>query len=105
MQNRKLHFGFLPAAVSNKECADTAMAMTLSCRLVIMFTHSLTLMPLALGLLLLGMVWPRAYTPVAMLWLGISLLLGSVMSRLLLSVIFFVVVISLAYFLTRFSIA
>ena len=27
MQHRKLHFGFLPAAVSNKECADTAMAM------------------------------------------------------------------------------
>lgn len=103
MQNRKLHFGFLPAAVSNKECADTAMAMTLICLLVIMFTHSLALMPLALGLLLLGMVWPRAYTPVAMLWLGISLLLGSVMSRLLLSVIFFVVVTPMALVLRLFG--
>lgn len=103
MQNRKLHFGFLPAAVSNKECADTSMAMTLICLLVIMFTRSLTLMPLALGLLLLGMVWPRAYSPVAKLWLGISLLLGSVMSKLLLSVIFFVIVTPLALVLRLFG--
>ena len=94
MQHRKLHFGFLPAAVSNKECADTAMAMTLICLLAVMFTKSLTLLPLALGLLLASMVWPRLYSPLAKLWLGLSLLLGSVMSRLLLSVIFFVVVIN-----------
>ena len=41
MQHRKLHFGFLPAAVSNKECADTAMAMTLICLLAVMFTSGI----------------------------------------------------------------
>ena len=103
MQHRKLHFGFLPAAVSNKECADTAMAMTLICLLAVMFTRSLTLMPLALVLLLAGMVWPRLYSPLAKLWLGLSLLLGSVMSRLLLSVIFFVVVTPLALVMRLFG--
>jgi len=88
MQDRKLYFGFLPAAVSNKECADTAMAMTLICLLAVMYTRSLALLPLALALLLLGMVWPRVYSPLAKLWLGLSLLLGSVMSRLVLSIIF-----------------
>ena len=92
MQERKLYFGFLPAAVSNKECADTAMAMTLISLLAILYTRSLGLLPLAIGLLLLGMVWPRAYSPLARLWLGISLLLGSVMSRVVLSIIFVVVV-------------
>ena len=103
MQHRKLHFGFLPAAVSNKECADTAMAMTLICLLAVMFTRSLTLLPLALGLLLASMVWPRLYSPLAKLWLGLSLLLGSVMSRLLLSVIFFVVVTPLALVMRLFG--
>ena len=34
------------------------------------YARYLPLMPLALGLLLLGMVWPRAYSPVAKLWLA-----------------------------------
>ena len=103
MQERKLYFGFLPADVSNKECADTAMAMTLICLLAVMYTRALTLLPLALALLLLGMVWPRAYAPLARVWLGISLLLGSVMSRLVLSIIFVVVVTPLAVVMRLFG--
>lgn len=103
MQERKLYFGFLPADVSNKECADTAMAMTLICLLAVMYTRALTLLPLALALLLLGMVWPRAYSPLARVWLGISLLLGSVMSRLVLSIIFIVVVAPLAVVMRLFG--
>ena len=103
MQDRKLYFGFLPAAVSNKECADTAMAMTLICLLAVMYTRSLTLLPLALALLLLGMVWPRVYSPLAKLWLGLSLLLGSVMSRLVLSIIFLVVATPIALIMRLFG--
>ena len=103
MQERKLYFGFLPADVSNKECADTAMAMTLISLLVILFTKSLTLLPLPIGLLLLGMVWPRAYALVARLWLGISLLLGSVMSRVVLSIIFMVIVTPIALVMRLFG--
>ena len=103
MQERKLYFGFLPAEVSNKECADTAMAMTLISLLATMYTRSLTLLPLAIGLLLMGMVWPRAYSPLARLWLGISLLLGSVMSRLVLSIIFGVIVTPIALIMRLFG--
>ena len=103
MQERKLYFGFLPADVSNKECSDTAMAMTLISLLVILYTKSLTLLPLPIGLLLLGMVWPRAYSLLARLWLGISLLLGSVMSRVVLSIIFMVVVTPIALVMRLFG--
>ena len=103
MQERKLYFGFLPAEVSNKECADTAMAMTLISLLATMYTRSLTLLPLAIGLLLMGMVWPRAYSPLARLWLGISLLLSSVMSRLVLSIIFGVIVTPIALIMRLFG--
>ena len=103
MQERKLYFGFLPVDVSNKECADTAMARTLISLLVILFTKSLTLLPLPIGLLLLGMVWPHAYALVARLWLGISLLLGSVMSRVVLSIIFMVIVTPIALVMRLFG--
>ena len=103
MQERKLYFGFLPVDVSNKECADTSMAMTLISLLVILYTKSLTLLPLPIGLLLLGMVWPRAYSLLARLWLGISLLLGSVMSRVVLSIIFMVVVTPIALVMRLFG--
>ena len=103
MQERKLYFGFLPADVSNKECADTSMAMTLISLLVILYTKSLTLLPLPIGLLLLGMVWPRAYSLLARLWLGISLLLGSVMSRVVLSIIFMVIVTPIALVMRLFG--
>ena len=103
MQERKLYLGFLPVAVSNKECADTGMAMTLISLLAILYTQSLTLLPLAIGLLLLGMVWPRAYALPARLWLGISLLLGSVMSRIVLSIIFVVIVTPIALVMRLFG--
>lgn len=103
MQERKLYFGFLPADVSNKECADTSMAMTLISLLVILYTKSITLLPLPIGLLLLGMVWPRAYSLLARLWLGISLLLGSIMSRVVLSIIFLVIVTPIALVMRLFG--
>lgn len=103
MRQRKYYFGFLPAEVSNKECADTAMAMTLICLLAAMYLRSLALLPLAVGLLLLGMVWARAYKPLAMLWLGLSLALGAVMSRLILCLIFFIVVTPLALVMRLFG--
>lgn len=103
MQERKLYFGFLPVDVSNKECADTSMAMTLISLLVILYTKSLTLLPLPIGLLLLGMVWPRAYSLLARLWLGISLLLGSIMSRVVLSIIFMVIVTPIALVMRLFG--
>jgi hypothetical protein len=103
MQQRKLRFGFFPTVVSTKECTDTAMAMTLICLLAMACMHSLSPLPAALILLLLGMVWPRLYTPLAKLWIGLSLLLGSVMSRVLLTVIFFVVVTPLAVIMRFFG--
>jgi hypothetical protein len=50
----------------------------------------------AIVLLVVNMVWPRIYTLVAKGWLGFSHLLGSVMSRVILTLVFFLVVTPLA---------
>jgi hypothetical protein len=46
----------------------------------------------AIVLHVLNMIAPQVYRPVAVLWLGFSDLLGSIISTLLLSAIFFLVV-------------
>ncbi|HWY53277.1 MAG TPA: SxtJ family membrane protein [Terriglobales bacterium] len=46
----------------------------------------------ALVLHVLNMIVPQIYRPVAVLWLGLSDLLGSVVSKILLSIVFFLVV-------------
>jgi hypothetical protein len=43
-------------------------------------------------LLLLTMVWPAAFKPLAGVWFGLSHLMGNVVSKILLTVVFFLLV-------------
>jgi len=74
------------------QARDTGLALTLLCLLVVQFKHAYKLVPLAIIFLIVTMVWPRAFRPVAGLWFGLSHLLGTFMSKVILSVIFFVIV-------------
>ena len=71
---------------------DTGMAMTLLCLLIVQFKHAYKLVPLAIILLVITMAWPRAFKPLAGLWFGLSHVLGTVMSKVILTLIFFIIV-------------
>ena len=78
---------------STKEQAkDTGMAMVLICLLLGYWGKFPKFLPVSLVLLLLTMVWPNAFRPLAVLWFGLSHLLSRVMSRVILTVVFFLVV-------------
>lgn len=77
------------SSVSRKECTDTGMAAVLICLIVYSVTDVRLWLGAAVVLLLADMVWPRLFTYPAKFWLGLSGLLGSVMSKVLLTVIFF----------------
>lgn len=49
-----------------------------------------------LALVLLGLVWPRGLTPVYRVWMGLAVVLGFVMTRVILSLVFFAVVTPIA---------
>lgn len=68
------------------------MAMVLLCLILGFLTGADWMFTLAVPVLVLTMVVPRVYYPVAVVWLGISHLVGTVVSRVLLTVVFFVVV-------------
>jgi hypothetical protein len=78
---------------STKEQAkDTGMAMVLICLLLGYWGKFPKFLPVSLALLLLTMVWPNAFRPLAVLWFGLSHLLSQVMSRVILTVVFYLVV-------------
>jgi hypothetical protein len=78
--------------VSKDQAKDTGMAMVLLCLLAAYVTKNHSLVGAAIVLLVLDMTVVAIYKPVAVVWLGLSRLLGAVMSRIILSVLFFVIV-------------
>jgi hypothetical protein len=75
--------------MTKDQSRDTGMAMVLL--LLILYLRMRRDGYLWAGLLLhiVNMVVPRIFAPVAVVWLGFSHLLGTVMSKILLSVLFF----------------
>jgi hypothetical protein len=68
------------------------MAMVLICLLLGYWGKFPKFLPVSLILLLINMTWPNAYRPLATLWFGLSHVLSSVVSRVILSILFFLVV-------------
>lgn len=75
--------------MTKDQSRDTGMAMVLLALLVYLKTHREGLLYAAMILHVVNMIWPRVYAPLAVLWLGLSHLLGTVMSKILLSILFF----------------
>jgi uncharacterized membrane protein len=74
------------------QARDTGLALTLLCLLIVHFGHYYKLVPLAMVFLVITMVWPRAFQPLAGLWFGLAHVLGTVMSNVILTVLFFILV-------------
>ena len=75
-----------------EQARDTGLAMVLICLLLAYWGGRPGLVPGAIALLLLTMVWPRAFQPLAGVWFGLSRLLGHVVSKVILTVVFFFLV-------------
>ncbi|QLA17625.1 SxtJ family membrane protein [Desulfolutivibrio sulfoxidireducens] len=73
------------------QARDTGMAMVLICLLFAQFGGYKALVPVAMLVLLVNMISPGVYRPLARLWFGLSHVLGTVMSKVILSLAFFVV--------------
>ncbi len=80
---------FIPKSISTDQAKDTGMAMVLICLLIAFFGQKQQLFVIAILLLLVNMIWPKIYKPVAKIWLGLSHLLGTIVSKVILSIIFF----------------
>jgi Saxitoxin biosynthesis operon protein SxtJ len=77
-----------PKSISKKEASDTGMAMVLICLLLGYATKKVIYYKIAIPVLVINMAFPMFYYPFAMVWLGLTNLLGMVVSKVLLSVVY-----------------
>ena len=75
-----------------EQAKDTGMAMVLICLLLGFWGKFPRFLPVSIVLLIITMAWPNAFKPLAGLWFGLSQLLGNVVSKVILSILFFLVV-------------
>ena len=78
--------------INKDQCRDTGMAMVLILLIAFASTKRAQLVLFAMALLVLDMTVPKAFRPVAVVWLGLSDLLGRVVSTIVLAVVFFLFV-------------
>ncbi len=78
--------------MTKDQSRDTGMAMVLLLLLIYLKTRREGWLYSAMVLHIVNMIVPRIFAPVAVLWLGLSHVLGTVMSKVLLSILFFAVV-------------
>lgn len=76
-------------AATPDQARDTGLALTLLCLIIVHFWQAYRLVPLAMAFLVVTMVWPRAFQPLAGWWFGLAQVLGTVMSTVILTVLFF----------------
>jgi hypothetical protein len=74
------------------QARDTGLAMVLICLLLAYWGGRPQLILGAIALLLLTMVWPQIFRPLAGLWFGLSHLIGTIASKIILTALFFFLV-------------
>ena len=84
--------------ISKKQAGDTGMAMVLILLLTGFFTQNNIYYKIAIPVLLINMIIPMFYYPFAIIWLGFSHLLGTIVSKIILTIIFFIFVVPVGLF-------
>jgi hypothetical protein len=84
--------------ITKDQSRDTGMAMVLLLLLVFASRKREGYLIAAIALQVVNMAVPQVFKPVAVVWLGFSELMGAVMSRILLAIVFFAVVTPIAIF-------
>ena len=87
---------FFQTKLSKTQCSDTGMAMTLILLLIGFFTDNTLFYIASIPVLLLNMIYPRAFYPLAVVWLGGSNLIGAGVSKILLTIIYLLIVLPVA---------
>lgn len=78
--------------ITKDQSRDTGMAMVLLCLIAAAARKRKGYLFLAMAFQFVNMTMPQVYRPLAVIWLGLSTLIGEVVSRILLTIIFFAVV-------------
>ena len=97
MREKEL-WNYFPRTISKKQASDTGMAAVLILLLIGLFTHNNLYYKIAIPVLVINMTFPMFYYLFAIIWLGFSQLLGTIVSKIILTIIYFIMVIPIGVF-------
>ena len=80
-----------------ENCKDSGLALVLICLICYQFWKLPILMLLAIVFLVMAMTYPLIFQPFAKLWFGLSTALGTVVSKIILSILFYLFVFPVAW--------
>lgn len=80
---------FFNQKMTKEQSKDTGMAMALLLLLVFLKTRKNGWLYGAIAVQVIDMIIPAIFAPLAFIWFGLAHILGTVMSRVLLSILFF----------------
>jgi hypothetical protein len=83
-------------SLSKEQCKDTGLAMILILLLLGYFTGNVLFYKLSVPVLILIMVTPGSFYPLAVLWFSLSTVLGTIMSKVILTLVYFLIVVPIA---------
>jgi hypothetical protein len=76
---------------TQQQAKDTCLAFVLISMIIYFFTDQRAWVIAATLFLLLGMVWPAIYKPAARVWFCLSRFLGGIVSTIILTIVFYLV--------------
>ena len=91
--SKKEQWIFFPRTISIKQASDAGMAAVLILLLIGLFTNNTLYYKMAIPVLVINMTFPMIYYPFAILWFGFSQLLGTIMSKLILTLVYVIMVV------------
>ncbi len=89
---------FFPTKISKKQATDSGMAVVLILLLIGLFSQNILYFKLAIPFLVIDMIFPMFFYLFAIVWLGFSHLLGTVVSKIILTVVFIILVLPVGIF-------
>ena len=94
MTNRSSRF--FSTSITKDQAKDSGMAIMLILMIIGLYTKNDLFYKIAFPVLLMDMIYPMFFYPFAIFWFGFANMLGTIMSKILLSVVFFVIVMPVA---------
>jgi len=95
---KKNLWNFFPRTISEKQASDTGMAAVLIFLLIGFFTGNTLYYKIAIPILIINMTYAMFFYPLAIVWLGLTQLLGAFVSKILLSLVFLLLVVPVGVF-------
>jgi hypothetical protein len=89
---RDFYNSIFSAKIDNNRRKDTGMAMVLILLTASLWTQNNLFTMLAFVVLIVNMAFTILFHPIAILWFAFSNFLGAIVSRILLTIIFFIIV-------------